>query len=80
MSLFPKENISTREIESWRGFADSVKSEEDKKLFLEMLQKSQKYATAINTKGEPFSTEPLIMAILLEQHKIIDWLQKRISK
>jgi hypothetical protein len=39
MSLFPEENISTREIESWKGFADGIKSEEDKKLFLEMLQK-----------------------------------------
>ena len=38
MSLFPEENIS-REIESWKGFADSLKSEEDKKLFLGMLQK-----------------------------------------
>lgn len=80
MSLFPKENISTREIESWRGFADSLKSEEDKKLFLEMLQKCQKYALVINAKGEPFPAEPLIMALLLEQHKIIDWLRKRISK
>ena len=28
MSLFPEENISTREIESWKAFADSLKSEE----------------------------------------------------
>ena len=32
MSLFPEENILTKEIESWRGFTDSLKSEEDKKL------------------------------------------------
>ena len=37
--VFPQENILTKEIESWRVFADSLKSEEDKKLFLEMLQK-----------------------------------------
>ena len=73
MSLFPEENISTREIESWKTFADGLKSEEDKKLFLEMLQKCQKYGLAISAKGEPFPTEPLIMALLLEQHKIIDW-------
>jgi hypothetical protein len=48
MSLFPEENISTREIESWKTFADGLKSEEDKKLFLEMLQKCQKYALAIS--------------------------------
>ena len=61
MSLFPEENISTREIESWKGFADSLKSEEDKKMFIEMLDKCQKYALAINAKGKPFPPEPMIM-------------------
>ena len=78
MSLFPEENILTKEIESWKVFADSFRSEDDKKLFLEMLVKCQKYAVAINAKGRPFPTEPLIMALLLEQHKMIDWLQKKI--
>ena len=75
MSLFPEENILAKEIESWKGFADSLKSEEDKKLFLEMLEQCQKYSVAINTKGRPFPTEPLIMALLLEQHKMINWLE-----
>jgi hypothetical protein len=78
VSLFPEENISTREIESWKAFADCLKSEEDKELFLEMLENCQKYALAINAKGEPFPTEPLIMALLLEQHRMIDWLQEKI--
>jgi hypothetical protein len=43
-----------------------------------MLEKCQKYAVAINAKGKPFPTEPLIMALLLEQHKMIDWLQEKI--
>jgi hypothetical protein len=42
-----------------------------------MLQKCQKYALAINAKGEPFPTEPLIMALLIEQHKMINWLQRK---
>jgi hypothetical protein len=78
MSLFPEENMHTKEIESWKVFADSLRSEEDKKLFLEMLEKCQKYALAINAKGRPFPSEPLIMALLLEQHKMIKWLQKKI--
>ena len=78
MSLFPDEDILTKEIESWRGFADSLKSEEDKKLFLKMLNDCQKYTTAINAKGEPFPTEPLIMALLLSQHKMIGWLSEQI--
>jgi hypothetical protein len=78
MNLFPEENILTKEIESWKIFADGLKFEEDKKLFLEMLQKCQKYALAISAKGEPFPTEPLIMALLLEQYKMINWLEDKI--
>ena len=58
MSLFPEENVLTKEIESWKVFADSLKSEVDKKIFLQMLDKCQKYAIAINAKGRPFPTEP----------------------
>ena len=79
MSLFPSEDILTKEIESWKGFADSLKSEKDRQLFNKMLNDCHKYATAINAKGEPFPTEPLIMSLLLSQHKMIEWLSKRIS-
>ena len=79
MSLFPEENILTKEIESWSGFADTLKSEGDRKLFLKMLNDCQKYALAINAKETPFPTEPLIMALLLAQHKMICWLSKQIT-
>src|ERR671910_2351334 len=79
MSLFPEEDIPTKEIESWKGFADSIKSEEDKNLFLTMLNDCKKYALAINTKETPFPTEPLIMALLLTQHKMISWLARQIK-
>ena len=78
MSLFPDEDILTKEIESWKGFADSLKSEDDRKLFLKMLNDCQKYAIAINAKETPFPTEPLIMALLLAQHKMISWLSEQI--
>jgi hypothetical protein len=38
------------------------------------------YAKAIDVKAQPFSSEPLIMAILFSQHKMIDWLEGQISK
>ena len=79
MSLYPEENILTKEIESWKGFADSLKLEEDGNLFLTMLNDCQKYALAINAKETPFPTEPLIMALLLTQHKMIKWLSGRIK-
>jgi hypothetical protein len=45
-----------------------------------MLNECYKYAAAINAKDEPFQAEPLIMALLLSQHKMIAWLTKQISK
>ena len=81
MSLFPNEdNLLTKEIQSWKGFADSLNSQEYKELFNKMLNDCHKYAAAINAKGkEPFPTEPLIMALLLSQHKMIDWLTDQIK-
>jgi len=61
MSLFPNEDILTKEIESWKGFADILPAEEDRKTFMNMLTNCYKYAKAINAKGQPFPAEPVIM-------------------
>lgn len=80
MNLFPNEDILTKEIDSWKGFANSLSSSNDKELFMKMLNECYKYASAVNTKGEPFPSEPLIMALLFSQHKIIEWLTEKISE
>jgi hypothetical protein len=79
MSLFPNEDILTKEIESWKGFADSLPAE-DRKTFIKILNDCYKYAKAINTKAQPFPAEPVIMALLYSQHKMIKWLEGQISK
>ena len=69
MSLFPNEDILTKEIESWKGFVNNLSSkEEDRELFEKMLNDCYNYAAAINAKGKPFPTEPLIMALLLSHN------------
>jgi hypothetical protein len=50
MSLFPNENILTKEIESGKGFANSLHSD-NRELFMNMLNDCYKYAAAINAKG-----------------------------
>jgi hypothetical protein len=45
-----------------------------------MLNDCYKYAKAINAKAQPFPEEPVIMALLFSQHKMIEWLQGQISK
>ena len=44
-----------------------------------MLNDCQKFALAINARETPFPTEPLIMALLLTQHKMISWLSEQVS-
>jgi hypothetical protein len=80
MSLFPDEDILTNEIQSWKGFADGLSAEEDRKIFMKMLNNCYKYSKASNAKGQPFPVEPVIMALIFSQHKVIDWLQDQIQK
>jgi hypothetical protein len=75
MSLFPNEDILTKEIGSWIGFVGNLPAEEDRKTFMKMLIDCYKYAKAINAKAEPFPSEPVIMALLFSQHKMIEWLE-----
>jgi hypothetical protein len=50
LSLFPEEDILTKEIESWKGFADRLQ-DEDSETFMKMLNDCYKYSKAINAKG-----------------------------
>jgi hypothetical protein len=74
LSLFPNNHILTKEIESWKCFADGLSSKEDRELFKTILNDCYKYASAtINAKGQLFPSELLIKALLLlSQHKMID--------
>jgi hypothetical protein len=54
MSLFPHEDILTKEIASWKGFADRL-PDEDRKTFLKMLNDCYRYSKAIDAKGRPLS-------------------------
>ena len=74
MSLFPDEDVLTKEIETWRGFIDKLPSEDDKVLLTKLFN-NYKYAVAINNHDHPFPAEPLIISLLLLQHKLIRQLE-----
>ena len=56
MTLFPsKDVLTTKEIESWKGFANSLHGGDNRELFMSMLLNDyHKYAAAIKAKDEPF--------------------------
>ena len=75
MSLFPDEDVLTREIETWRGFIEKLSTDEDKVVFTKLLDSCYKYAIAINNHDHPFPDEPVIITLLLSQHKLINHLK-----
>ena len=77
MSLFPDEDVLTKEIETWRGFIDKLPSDEDKAVLTKLLNDCYKYSVAINSHAEthPFASESSIMALLLTQHELINQLK-----
>jgi hypothetical protein len=77
MSLFPDEDVLTKEIETWRGFIDKLPTDDDKVILTKLLNDCYKYSVAINNQAQehPFSAESLIIALLLTQHKMINYLK-----
>jgi hypothetical protein len=77
MSLFPDEDVLTKEIEVWRGFIDKFPTDEDKAVLIKLLDNCYKYSVAINNHAQThsFPSESLIMSLLLTQHKLIDKLK-----
>ena len=78
MSLFPDKDVLTREIEAWRGFIEKLPPE-DKATMTKLLNDCYKYAIVINSHDHPFPTEPIIMALLLSQQKMINHLKSIIQ-
>jgi hypothetical protein len=74
-------DILTKEIESWAGFAYALRKE-NKTLFEEMLDgcKKTEYVDCAAAKGESFSTEALVLVLIFEQQKMINELIRKLGK
>ena len=57
LSLFPNKDILTKEIESWRGFADNLHAD-NRELFENMLIDCYKYAAA-----STLATQPVMVSV-----------------
>jgi hypothetical protein len=58
VSLFPEENVLTKEIETWRGFIEKLPSEDDKAILTKLLNDCHKYGVAMNNHDIHFPTNP----------------------
>ena len=65
------------EVQGWQGFLNALRAD-DRVIFRRMLTDLQKYAEMIGQQENP--TETLIVSILLQQYKIIKWLESEIQR
>ena len=81
MSLFPDEDVLTKEIETWWGFIEKLPTDEDKVVLTNLLDSCYQYSVAINDHAQehPFPSESLIMSLLLAQHKLINQIKSMIQ-
>jgi hypothetical protein len=62
-------SVLDRELENWSSFASKLNETRDKELFNQMLKSAYKYSGSIEAKGELYSTQSLLISLLLEHHK-----------
>ena len=76
MSIFPKDDLLSKEIESWKAYAQSLRAE-DRVVFNKMIKDCYKHIKAIQIKGESYSTESLLMSMIISQQQMIEFLLKK---
>ena len=77
-------DILHKEIESWNEHFGYALREENRILFNQMLSEclqadEEQYRNAVNSKGENYSTEPLFIALIFQQQKMISQLIAKLS-
>jgi hypothetical protein len=78
MNTLFKEHTVKNEIESWKVFADSLHTKEDKEHFKEMLREYYQYCIVLRVEPESFPSEELVLALISSQYKkIIHWLMEK---
>ncbi|MGP8125947.1 MAG: hypothetical protein ACLQEQ_08845 [Nitrososphaerales archaeon] len=66
------------EIESWRGFAWTLRKE-NREFWDEMIKEvRQSYAEAVEGSGKLLTTDPFLMALILAQQRIIERLRAQL--
>ena len=82
MSLFSNKDILISELESWKGFANSLTRQQDREIFKKLLSDYQNYIEVVlsNDTNTSFPSEHLITALIIsQQKKMISWLIYKLS-
>ncbi len=78
----PRQEFSKlkRELDSWKKYSDELYNE-DRDTFRQMVEKLwPSYAEAIEKSGRGYTTEALLISMILSQQRTIDWLARSVEK
>ena len=63
-----------QEVDSWRPYAEALRKE-DREVFRDMMNAvASAYGEAVDLAERGYDTEALMMSVLLDQQKTINWL------
>ena len=69
-----------RELDSWKKYSGELYNE-DRDVFRQIVEKLwPSYAQAIERSGRGYTTEALLVSIILSQQRTIDWLSRSVEK
>ena len=66
-----------REVQRWSGFARALRKE-DRDAFEQLTDICRNYASAGSNATRPVLFEPMVLSILLDQHKTLNKLKKEL--
>lgn len=62
------------ELDSWKPYVDALR-QEDREVFKDMMNAiSSAYGEAVESAERGYDTEAIMMSVLLNQQKMINWL------
>ena len=69
-----------QELDSWRKYSQALYNE-DKEIFQRMISRLfPAYSDAIENSGRGYTTEALLLSLIISQQKTIDLLSKRLAR
>ena len=83
MSLFSNKDNLVSELDSWKGFANSLTRQQDREIFKKLLSDYQNYVDVVLSAdtSKSFPSEHLITALIIaQQKKMISWLIYKLSE
>jgi len=76
----PVNSRTKREIDTWRPYVEALRID-DRQILRDLINSvSSSYGEAMNKAERGYDTESLLISLILDQQKTINWLSSRVRK